>query len=187
MGVTFTRSSLAPGDEAYGNSYTLQPFQRVPGLAAQGTSTSGRLWLTYFTANRGTPVTTAIVGTGGTAAGATPTLVRIGLWTAAADGSLTALVASTANDTTLLAGTNTAYPKALSATYNPIYGQRYAAGLLVVSGAAMPNIQGTTTVTGFLNANPRISAYVAGQTDLPATVAAGSLTDTGIAMFIGFY
>lgn len=187
-GWSLAARALLPGEEMQGNTVGIEPFPRAPGLASQNTTTSQRLWLTYFTAYRPLTVTTATTCTAGTAAGATPTLVRYGLWTAnPSDSSLTALVASTPNDTALLAVGNTEYPKALSASYTFIPGQRYAAGVLVVSGAAMPTLQGASGAATLFARAPRIAAYVAGQADLPSTVAAGSLTNAGSAMWVGFY
>lgn len=140
---------------------------------------TGVLRLSYFTARKTETITQVRVISGGTAAGATPTLVRIGLWTVAADGALT-LVASIANDTALYAATNTPYTRALSASYGKVAGQRYAAGSLVVTGATAPSLIG-----GIVNFNateagiaPRIGAALTGQTDLPASIAAGSLVDS---------
>src|SRR5690348_10707358 len=80
------------------------------------TLTSQRISFCYFQAAITKQITSLVISSSSTAAGATPTLVRFGLWTVAANGDLT-LVASTANDTTLLASTFTAYTKALSVAY----------------------------------------------------------------------
>lgn len=143
------------------------------------TMSSGNLRLAYFTARKSEVVTTLRVTTNSTAAGATPTLVRYGLYTVAANGDIT-LVASTANDTTLFAAANTAYPKALSAAYTKRAGVRYAIGVLVVTGAAAPTIVGENY--GGSGADwalaPRLSGIVGGQADLPASVVAASVADT---------
>lgn len=146
------------------------------------TMTSQSLRLAYFTALKTEAISQVRVITLGTAAGATPTVVRVGIWTTDGTGALLALVGSTPNDTALLASTNTAYTKALSAPFTKQAGQRYAAGLLVVTAAAAPTVGGlaqggligseTTTVA------PAVSALVGSQSDLPATVAAGGLTAT---------
>lgn len=145
---------------------------------------SGRLCLVHFTARRSEAINTVTMWTGGTAAGATPTICRYGIYSVAANGDLT-LVASTPNDTALWAAANTAYPKALSATWNKLAGRRYAAGILCVTAAAVPNFIGTTGTslshigTTYLDA-PTISSCVTGQADLPANVAVGSLTGFNI-------
>lgn len=155
-------------------------LNRWRGAAGSVTAaTSGQMLLTYFTAGRTETINTITVGiSNGTAAGATPTLVRMGIWAANADGSLSALLASTANDTTLLAALNTLYPKALSSSFSKVVDTRYACGILVVSGAAMPTMLGTTangTTTSAYLTSPVISALVTGLADLPATVAVGAL------------
>lgn len=144
-------------------------------------STAGTLRLTYFTARRSETVTQVRVWSGSTAAAATPTLVRIGLYSVAANGDVT-LVASTASDTALFAATHTSYTKAFSASYDLVKGQRYAVGILVVTGAAAPTYHGATVFPGSgaeATAAPRLAASVGSQTDLPASVVSGSLSNSG--------
>jgi hypothetical protein len=142
------------------------------------TVASGSLRLAYFTAQRPNEFITQIrLYSGSTAAGATPTLVRIGVYEVnEVTGDLT-LVASTANDTTLFAATNTSYTKALSASWLKEKGKRYAIGVLVVTAAAVPTFTGQNAIpAGEAAMSPRITAYTA-QTDLPNTITAGSLTN----------
>jgi hypothetical protein len=165
-----TPNLYAAGEEVYART-------RINSTAV--TCGTGSLRLTYFTARRSETITQAKVRTGATAAGATPTIIRIGLWTTDATGALLALVASTPNDTTLLAATATAYTKAFSASYAKVLGQRYALGLLVVTAAAAPQLLGRIELDAAeAGVAPRLCGAVAGQTDLPATVAAGSVTDS---------
>lgn len=178
--------ALVPGQEAQGNTLGMETFPRTSGLSSQNTTTAQRLWLSYFTAFRALTVTTAVTCTAGTPA-TTPTLVRYGLWTVnPADNSLTALVASTPNDTSLLIAGNTEYPRALSASFTFVPGQRYAAGVLI-DAPGMPTLFGVGAAATLFARAPRVSSFVAGQADLPSTVAAGSLTTTGSAMWIGFF
>lgn len=188
MGVTIVgpRPSL-PNEGIQGNSVGLETMARMPGLASQNTTSSQRLWLTYFTAYQAFTINTIAVCTAGTPAGATPTLIRYGLYTASTDGALTGLVASTANDTTLLASGNTLYPKATSASYTTVIGQRYAGAFLCVTGATVPTLQGASGAATLFALAPRVAAYVGSQADLPSTVAVGSLTSTGTGMWMGFY
>lgn len=154
----------------------------IPRLLADNVAslamTSQLLRLAFHTAKKTETITQVRVMTGTTAAGATPSLVRIGVYTVDTAGDLT-LVASTANDTALLAGANTVYTKALSASFTKSAGQRYAFGLLVVTAAAAPTIVGAL-IPGSTEGGvaPRLNANVAAQADLPATVAAGSLAGT---------
>ncbi|HYH49649.1 MAG TPA: glycosyl hydrolase family 28-related protein [Acidimicrobiia bacterium] len=162
--------NLTSGEETYSRRWATQT------TVSTG---AGTLRLTYFTARKTETINSVRVYSGGTAAGATPTLARIGVYSVAANGDLT-LVASTANDTTLFAGANTAYTKALSAPWSKVAGRRYAIGPLVVTGATAP------TVVGYSAGNaaeagiaPRVSGAVTGQTDLPASVAVGSVVSSG--------
>lgn len=148
--------------------------------AAAATTASGTLKLTYFTAKRSESITNLASMTHGTAAAATPTLCRMGVYEVAANGDLT-LVASCASDTSLYAATYTRYERVTLAPWAKVAGRRYAAGVLVVSSVAVCNFLGatvgsTTVFSTSLGVAPRLSAQVTGLSDLPATIAAGSLT-----------
>lgn len=139
-----------------------------------GPSASGQLRLTYFTAQK-TEVTTQVrIYTSGTAAGATPTLCRIGLYVVNPDNSIT-LVASTANDTTLFAATNTAYTKSWSTPYTKVAGQRYAIGVLVVTAATLPNFAGQGVQQSLESTTaPYLATSVNSLSDLPASASSFS-------------
>lgn len=144
------------------------------------TMATQQLRVAYFTALKTESISQVRLLTTGTAAGATPTLVRVGIWTSDGTGALLALAGSTPNDTALLAAASTAYTKALSAAFTKQAGQRYGVGLLVVTAAAAPTVGGLNpaglgAVSEATTVAPAISALVGGQNDLPATVAAGSL------------
>jgi hypothetical protein len=147
------------------------------GGATSTTMTSQTLRLAYFTARKSELISNVRIFSAGTAAGATPSLIRVGIWTADLDGALLALVGSTASDTALLAGTFTAYTKALSASFTKVAGQRYAAGLLVVTAAAAPTIPtlGANIAGTEAKIRPVISGQVTAQADLPSTLVAGSV------------
>lgn len=144
-------------------------------------SASQAMRLSYFTGRKSETSTQVRIYTGATAAGATPTLARVGLYTIAANGGGT-LVASTANDTALFATLNTAYTKAWSAPYAMVAGQRYALGVLVVTAAALPTFQGALPFPGAaaeLMVAEVLTANLTGQADLPASFASGSLAISG--------
>ena len=142
------------------------------------TLTSGIVRLTYFTAKKTETINSVRVGTYTTAAGATPTLCRIGIYSVDGSGNLT-LVASTANDTALFAAASTTYTKALSASWSKTAGQRYAVGVLVVTAATAPTIQGQILSLGDeLGQAPRLAGARAGQSDLPSSITAGNVVDT---------
>jgi hypothetical protein len=140
--------------------------------------TTQQMRLCYFTARKTESVTQVRIPPGAVAAAATPTLIRVGVFSVAANGDLT-LIASTPNDTTLLASTATASTKALSATWSKVAGTRYAVGLLVVSSATMPQINGATSFASTEQAiAPRMSGLVTGLSDLPSTVATASVANS---------
>jgi hypothetical protein len=140
-----------------------------------GNPGTGRLTLAYFTATKAETVTSIKTITGGTAAAATPTLCKMGVYSVADNGDLT-LVGQTANDTTLFAAASTAYTRALATSFTKVAGQRYAFAQLVVTAAASPTFVsspgGNNAETGVA---PRMSGSLTGQTDLPASIASGSV------------
>lgn len=155
-------------------------------LATVGTTamTSQLLRLTYFTAPRSFTCTRIQLLGGATAAGATPSLVRAGIYEVSpTTGNLT-LVASIANDTTIFAAANTEYTRNLSVAYNVLAGKRLALGMLVVTAAAAPTITGSPApataiqnVLGWKNL-PAIAGQLAAQADLPASVTHSGLSAT---------
>lgn len=163
------------------NGFSSLPFRT--GVTQQALVASQALNLSYFRAPRYLHSVAAKPFSGSTAAAATPTLIRYGLWTVdPLTGALLALVASTPNDTTLFLVANTGYSKNWSVPYDFIKGQWYAAGLLIVSAAVLPTVFGINGTNQFIvnGALPRIAGTVLAQADLPATVAAGSIsTATG--------
>lgn len=135
--------------------------------------------LAFFTARKTEPIASVRMMTHNTAAGATPSLVRVGIYSVAANGDLT-LVASTPNDTALLAAANTVYTKALSSSFSKVAGVRYAVGLLVVTTATAPTVPGSvlTLVGSEMGLAPRI-AGTSSNADLPSSVTNGSLSASG--------
>ena len=163
------RDDLAVGQET---------MPRGEAQTAGAPSGSGSVRLVYFTARRDLTVSQVRMTSGTTAAGATPTLVRIGLYTVAGDGSLT-LVAATANDTTLFASTTTEYTKSFASPYMLRESVRYAVGVLVVTVAASPTYAGGSVPAGVESGkSPRMTGVRSGQTDLPASIAVGDIGDS---------
>lgn len=148
---------------------------------------TGSLRLCYFTARKSLTATSSRMYSGSTAAGATPTLVRWGVYSLDAAGAGT-LVASIVNDAALFATQNTAYTRALSAPLALTAGQRYAFGLLVVTGAAAPTVAGFACVAALqpeLALAPRMCAALGGQADLPASFTDASLANGSGIMHYG--
>lgn len=142
-------------------------------------ATSGTLVLAYFTADKTETIATLTAFTGTTAAAATPTLCRYGVYSVAANGDLT-LIASTPNDTTLWAATQTAYPKALSASWSKVAGTRYALALLQVTSATAATFSGcqlsaTSAMNTIVRYAPAVVGRVTSQTDLTSPISAGSI------------
>jgi hypothetical protein len=160
----------------------------IPRLIANGSvsMTSGTVVLTSFVGDKSEPITKISASTWSTAAGATPTLCKMGVYSIAANGDAT-LVASCANDTTLFNGTFGWFQRNLTSTWNKVEGQRYAAATLVVSGATMPTMHGISNLQGtdiaFL---PFLSMSRTGQTDLPASILFSAMVSYGGAIQYAF-
>jgi Pectate lyase superfamily protein len=142
--------------------------------------TSGEMTMSCFTAEKTETITTLTCWTGSTAAAATPTLCRLGIYSLAANGDGT-LIASTPNDTTLFSATNATYTRTLSVPWSKVRGQRYAFALLVVTTVATPTFHGqafpATAVSATINGvMPRLVSRLSGQTDLPASFVNGALS-----------
>ncbi len=141
-------------------------------IASSAVSTSTQvLRLTYFTARKSETTTQVRVLSGSTAAAATPSLCRVGLYGVAANGDAT-LVAAIANDTTLFASTNTAYTRSWTTPYAKTAGQRLAMGVLVVTSVSAPVLAGLilnapAAAEGILA--PRLAGLITSQTDLPSS------------------
>lgn len=143
-------------------------------------TTSGQVRLSYFTARRTEPVTSFRILSGSTAAGATPTLTRLGLYSIAANESGTLIAATDPTDLTIFATANTVYTRNALVPGQKIAGNRYAFGFIVISAAAMPSICGHGLGGGGEPAmGPRMTGAISGQTDLPASFVVGSLVSSG--------
>lgn len=154
-------------------------ISRAAASGSCGQLSTGILYLVYFTARKTESVVSLRVGTNTTAAGATPTLCKVGFYSVASPYDETAdltLLGSTANDTSLFSAASTMYTRALTAPASKVAGQRYAVGVLVVSGAAMPSLQGVAA-SGAASSEwavaPIMSSYIASQSDI-----AGNVTST---------
>jgi hypothetical protein len=145
--------------------------------ASQGLTFSG------FTARVTQNISQIRVVTTGTAAAATPTLCRLGVYQRDTPtvGTYT-LVASTVNDTTLFAAANTTYTRSFSAPFLKLAGVDYLVAYLIVTGVAMPSFCAPTAtnaptayLTDVMLVQPFASGRIAGQADLPASFLASSV------------
>lgn len=174
--------SLAP--RRAGNGIEV-PGNRAWGARTNFSTTSQALRLTNFDCPRDMLVSTVNVATDATAAGATPTLIRYGIYSVDPLQNIT-LIAATPNDTSMLAATTTGYPKALSTPVQLAAGQRYAMAFLIVTGAAAPSLRAPDPINISVQDSAVSSwpgAQLASQTDLPASVAVGSLSATGTCIY----
>lgn len=142
------------------------------------TMSTGVLRLSYFTARRTATVTALRLNSGTTAAGATPTLARYGLYSVDSSGNLTLMSAIT-SDTSIFSVALTTYTRSLAASQTVVAGQRYAIGAIVVTTATAPTIMGALAATGNENAiSPQLCGTLTGQTDLPSSITAASVAQT---------
>jgi hypothetical protein len=168
--TTVSANLLTTGEETF-------PRDFIAALTL-GTNT-GTLRLSYLTARKSETTTQIRVLSGSTSAAATPTLVRIGLFSIAGNGDGT-LVAATTSDTALFAAANTRYTKSWASSYAKVAGQRYAVGILVVTSATAPSLAGVGAGNSpALADDPRLTASIASQTDLPASFTAAALAVSG--------
>jgi len=168
-------NALAVGEEVY---------TRERADASTVSMLTQALRLTYFTARKAQTTTKVRVRSGTTAAGATPTLCRIGLYLIDGVGDGTR-VASILNDTALFNLASTGFTRDWSVPYLMVVGQRYALGILVVTTAALPTIAGYTYGTAMDEEGamtPRLTGRLSTQTDLPA-----SFVDTSLIASVSRY
>lgn len=147
----------------------MESIPRLSAISNTVQTLGSNLRLVMTTARRAEAVTKVQMTTGGTAAAATPTLIRAGIYYQENDLSWT-LVGSTVSDTALLAAAATLYTKNLSAPVNLVEGRRYALGLLVVTAVAAPTMYGAILTTGLAALAPQMGANITGQANLPATI-----------------
>lgn len=146
---------------------------------------TGTMDLAYFTA-RYSGTRSQVAAYTATSASAALTLAKMGIYSVDGSGNLT-LIASTANETSAFAASGTRYLLDLLASVALVKGQRYAIGHLIV-GTTMGNRAGmafpTSALGGAFGPVNRPSARLTGQTDLPGSVAVGSLANTTGVMYL---
>lgn len=157
-------------------------YDRLEIAPNAGVASSTTLQLSGFTALVSQNITQVRVVTGTTAAAATPTICRLGVYQRDQSTNLHTLVASTVNDTTLFAAASTTYTRPFSAAFNKVAGVDYLVGLLIVTGVALPTFVGPNASgnsafgTDVQLAFPCVAGRVTGQADLPASFAGASIT-----------
>lgn len=152
-------------------------------------STTQTLSLMGFKALKSETITRVQVYTAGTAAGATPTLCRIGIYVRKPSDNSWGLAAAIANDTTLFAAANTTYTRTLTTTFNKVAGYDYAVGMLIVSAAAFPTFVAphANASTGFLTdamlAQPLSFGKVITQADLATSYTNANVVASALGHF----
>lgn len=161
---------LAAGEEAIFDRHLMTS---QPGIS------NGNMRGTFFTCRKSQTITSIRTLVGGTPQiGGTKN--RIGLYTADASDNLT-LVASTAHDATLWDTSNATVDKALSSSYAVTRGVRYAIGVLIVGSSQGPTLGAIQLANSAPGAAARRLAFLIGsQTDLPSSIATGSMTGANI-------
>lgn len=154
---------------------------------------SGRVNLSYVTSYRTQPITKLGACTRGTAV-AGLTSVRWGLYEVAANGDLT-LVARTAQQGSasgVYSATFTEYNAALDtaggfpSSYTLIKGKSYALAQICVFTTTAPQLRAAAAnlPTSTSARTPRLNGVVAGQSDLPATITAGTVGADGNTVYL---
>lgn len=154
-------------------------FNRIFTTSGQ-TPTSGNVHWTYFSPAYSFTASQISIANIGVAT--SPTLIRLGLYTADSAGAVT-LVARTASDTTLFSTASTYWTRSFAtaggypATYAVTAGSRYALAFCITA-TSLPSIMAFLGNSVYLWQSPRVTAYLTGQTDLPTSVASNGFTTT---------
>lgn len=134
---------------------------------AQIQANSGLMRSVLFVASKSVAISALRVFTTG-AAGATPTIVRMGVYSVS--GTAMTLLASTTNDTTIFSSASTSYQRNLDVSVNLSAGSLYAFGVLVVTGASLPFYAGISMFSSLSAAlAPEIGMNVSGLSNLPSS------------------
>ena len=149
-------------------------FPPIETLSGNGcTMSTQQLNLTVFQAEQTMLVSNITVQNGNTAAGATPSLIRVGLYSVS--GTTATQLCVCTSDTSKLAAAYTAYTFPMTAPAVVTRGTTYFAAALVVTAAAAPTLLarpaaavGNATYDSLFGSGYR-SGAIAGQADLPAT------------------
>ncbi|HSD56026.1 MAG TPA: hypothetical protein VLA92_02635 [Candidatus Saccharimonadales bacterium] len=160
----YNGNAIATGEEV---------LPRLHSIGAQGLD-AGSVHLTYFTARKTETINNIRMLTDATPATGT-TLARMGIYSVDGGGNL-ALLAASANDVTIFDDAYSPYLKALTAPFAKVKGTRYAIGVLF-TGTTPPTITGMTVSGADSSLPPRLCGLLAGQTDLPANITAGSVAE----------
>jgi hypothetical protein len=184
--VTLTAADIgALRRDAHGN--LTAAAENMPRWAATDSSgidmQSGATRFAYVTAQANMTITRLAISSGDIAAGATPDLVRYGLYSVDASGGLTQL-ATTVSDTSALSVARQSYPLSLQTPVAITDGQLYAIAAIVHTAATAPTVMGVRCATAADTAlSPRLTAFYQGGADLESSYLQSNLTDTPSVMY----
>ena len=131
---------------------------------------------TCFTATKTETCNNIFAYTNVIAAGATPTLCKMGVYSIDTATNNMTLVSACANDTTLFSAATTKFTRALTTPFNKVAGKRYALVIIVVTAFTLPNFNGKIgNVELGPQMAPMLGARLTGQSDLIASISGGSL------------
>lgn len=151
-------------------------IDRYAASSVGGALGASNIMLTGFTALHTETCTQITSYTTATAAGATPTLCRMCVYSVDPNTGIIFLQAATANDPTLWSAPNTRWVSPLTTPFNKVANSFYMLGMIIVTAAAVPTMvwagsSGVAMFTAASSAIPPVTGRVVGQSDLPTAIA----------------
>jgi hypothetical protein len=152
------------------------PRDRITGTGIT-MNANGSARMKFFQAEK-TEVITQVKSYCGGQAMVGATLAKMGVFELNPSTGDVALLASTANDTSLWAAPNTAYVRPFVASFTKKRGSWYGAAPLHVGATQLPTFAGqNTSIAAEAGQAPRIGAVIAAPADFPSNVLAASVND----------
>lgn len=176
MTLSVNPPNISSGEEAFNRFF----------ISGAVSSPSQRLRITFTRARKTEPITKLRTITSSTAAGATPTLCRVGVYSIDETTLNGTLITGCVNDTTLWAAANTEYVSTLQSAWNKVAGALYAEASICVTAAAAPTFAGFSGQSGAAAACLRgtpLCAFLDTQPDLPASFTYASLVSSANAVY----
>lgn len=172
MSTPDVRDLVTTGQESMNRGFA---FQSV----AIGT---GSLRLTFFTARKTETYTQLKTYCGSTAASATPTLCKMGMYRLESNGDVTR-IAQTANDTSLWSVAGNEFTKQTEASFTLTSGIRYALATLQVTSGTPATLAGMSLTNTIIGSTSPVMCKLSTQSDLPSSITASGQTQTGVRVY----
>lgn len=177
--ITGLDIKLSGIDELDSGEATISRYAPMTGVSY---GSSGTMLLTYKKAVK-TETVTKLEMASTTAAGATPTLIRLAVYEVDDVTQDLTLVASTASDTSVFSSANTSYEVPLESSWSKVAGTTYAYAVLVVTASTLPTLVGqahatSAAIQNILSYSPKVNGSVTSITDLPSTVLSADVATT---------